>query len=260
MKHTRSVHAICVVGFTDTKIDDAIESMETPWKRLVLSILQKSKSSAGKDAYNMQLATFSLNRDRPCNRTVVFRGFVGEKTGAESPLIVVTTDTMMAKAAEIENYGSAGAPYEVCWWHSATSQQIRFHGRAWLVTQATTLSGKLPATSRVTSTENQNWSWEIEWNSQWKSLSPTMRGTFRNPSPGMALESNEQKQKLSVVKMETGDEALENGEGDEARSRFSLVVLQVEEIEILDLDPPPGSRTRWKLIDGKDWRKQDLCP
>ena len=227
---------------------------------MVLGILQKSKSSAGKDAYNMQLATLSSARDRPCNRTVVFRGFIGENTGAESPLIVITTDTMMAKAAEIENYGNVGAPYEVCWWHSATSQQIRFHGKAWLVTQAAILSGKLPAVSWVKPIESKTWSWETELNAQWKSMSPAMRGTFRNPGPGTALESKEQRQKLKVVKMETGDEALENGEGDEARSRFSLVVLQVEEVEILDLNSPPGSRTLWTLIDGKDWKKQDLCP
>jgi hypothetical protein len=64
-----------------------------------------------------------------------------------------------------------------------------------------------------------------------------MRGSFRNPAPGTEL-NEEKKNKLQVVELDSKDDG---PEAQEAKDRFCLVVLEVTEIEILDLSPPPVS-------------------
>ena len=215
-----------------------------PWKKTVTDILQKNLDDGHKESSNFALATIRHGSNpRPAVRTVVFRGFVGETrendqssklTGgnppAESSLILVTTDALMAKVGELENSNGA---FEVCWRHAGTNQQIRFNGIAHIY-RRNGIDFPQAHLKRYIRTDG-DWTWEKERDRLWKSHKPAMRGSFRNPPPGTPLNA-EKKKKLEVVELGGEDDSQD---AREAKERFSLVVLEVTEIEFLDLDPLP---------------------
>ena len=218
-----------------------------PWKKEVSKILQKNLDDGNKASLNFVLATIKRGSiPRPSARTVVFRGFVGEpkesehpkklpdgNPPAESSLILVSTDALMSKVGELEESNGA---FEVCWWHAGTNQQIRFNGTAHVYRK----DGKIPFPekhlNRYIRTQGE-WKWEHEYHRLWSSHRPAMRGSFRNPQPGTPLNF-EKEQKLRVVELDPEDDS---PEAREAKTRFSMLVLEVKQLEILSLDPPPVS-------------------
>ena len=218
-----------------------------PWKKEVVDILQKNLDKGHKGSLNFCFATVKTGSlPRPAVRTVVFRGFVGESWGSEPPsqvsegnclarssLFLVSTDALTAKVEELEQ--SKGA-FEVCWWHAGTNQQIRFNGTAHLYSPRCNVGFPETYLRRYIHTDG-NWRWEDERERIWKSHKPEMRGSFRNPHPGTPLDE-EKKQKLRIVKLD-GDDS--GPDMDEAKSRFTLLVLEAKELEILDLDSFPVS-------------------
>lgn len=216
-----------------------------PWKKEVIDILQKNLDEGHKESLNFSLATIKPGpRPRPAVRTVVFRGFVGETQDhnptstlpggnplAESSLILVSTDALMAKVGELEQSNGA---FEVCWRHAGTNQQIRFNGTAHLYRKSGAVSFPEVHLKRYIRTDG-DWRWEKECDRLWKSHRPGMRGSFRNPPPGSPLDE-EKKKKLKVVELGSDDDG---PDAREAKSRFSLVILEVTELEILNLSPPP---------------------
>jgi pyridoxamine 5'-phosphate oxidase len=218
-----------------------------PWKKLVIDILQKNLDDGHKESLNFNLATIKPGpKPGPAVRTVVFRGFVGEyrdndppsqlpgvNPPAESSLFLVSTDALMAKVAQLEQTGGA---FEVAWWHAGTNQQIRFNGTAHLYRRNSLIEfpeAHLKQYIQINGTDQ--WTWEAERDRLWKSHRPGMRGSFRNPAPGSPLNVEKQK-KLQVIELDAEDDG---PDAREAKDRFTLVVLEVAEIEILDLDPPP---------------------
>src|SRR5579859_6896689 len=217
-----------------------------PWKKVVLDILQKNLEEGHKESLNFQLATIKSGPNpRPAVRTVVFRGFVGETRDdppppelpggnppAESSLFLVSTDALMAKVGELEQ---SNGVFEVCWWHAGTNQQIRFNGIAHVYRNSSRDFPESHLKRYIRVQGDRDWSWEKECERVWTAHKPAMRGSFRNPPPGTELD-DEKKKKLQVVELDSKD----NGpDAQEAKDRFSLVVMEVTEIEILDLSPPP---------------------
>ena len=218
-----------------------------PWKKTVLEILQKNLDHGHKESLNFQLATIKPGpKPRPAVRTVVFRGSVGETRGdsppaqlpvgnppAESSLFLVSTDVLMAKVGELEQTNGV---FEVCWWHAGTNQQIRFNGIAHVYRRNG--QGEFPESHLkryIQIQGDQEWTWDKEHERLWTAHKPGMRGSFRNPPPGSELDELKKK-KLQVVELDSED----NGpDAQEAKGRFSLVVMEVNEVEILDLSPPP---------------------
>ena len=137
----------------------------------------------------------------------------------------------MAKVRELEQ--SCGA-FEVGWWHAGTNQQIRFNGTAHLYRRNAPIEFPEARLKQYIHTAG-DWTWEAERDRLWNSHRPGMRGSFRNPHPGTPMNAEKQK-KLQVVEL---DEEDDGPDAREAKDRFTLVVLEVMEIEILDLDPPP---------------------
>jgi pyridoxamine 5'-phosphate oxidase len=217
-----------------------------PWKKLVQEILQKNLEQGKKESLNFQLATIKSGpTPRPAVRTVVFRGFVGETRDespppelpggnppAESSLFLVSTDALMAKVGELEQ--SSGV-FEVCWWHAGTNQQIRFNGTAHVYRNSPEDFPEAHLKRYIRVQGDREWSWEKERERVWTAHKPGMRGSFRNPPPGTELD-DEKKKRLQVVELDSND----NGpDAQEAKDRFCLLVMEVTEIEILDLSPPP---------------------
>jgi pyridoxamine 5'-phosphate oxidase len=216
-----------------------------PWKKVVMDILKKNLDNGHKGSLNFVLGTVKPGpKPRPATRTVVFRGFVGEtrydnppfklpggNPPAESSLFLISTDALMAKVGELE---SSGGMFEVCWWHAGTNQQIRFNGTAHIYRPNAAVEFPEPHLKRYIQTEGE-WTWEKERERLWKMHKPGMRGSFRNPCPGSLLNPEKEK-KLQVVELQEDEDG---PDAREAKERFSLVVLEATEIEILDLAPPP---------------------
>jgi pyridoxamine 5'-phosphate oxidase len=258
-----------------------------PWKQTLTDILQKNLDDGHKESLNFSLATIKPGPEpRPAVRTVVFRGFVGEPRDTnppeklpggnppvESSLILVTTDALMAKVGEIEESNGA---YEVCWWHAGTNQQIRFSGTAYLYRRNGNADFPETELKRFIAPSNA-WNWDGERTRQWKAHRPAMRGSFRNPPPGSSMDE-EKRKKLETVELDSEDDG---SDAQEAKQRFSLLILEIAELEFLDLDPPPvcliililnlidmcsaqGLRRRWALSIGRDgttdWHETEVCP
>jgi hypothetical protein len=218
-----------------------------PWKKEIIEILQKNLDDGNKSSLHFTLATIKRGSiPRPAARTVVFRGFVGESKvsghseslpggnpPAESSLILVSTDALMSKVGELEE---SNGVFEVCWWHAGTNQQIRFNGTAHVYRKDGKVSFPEKHLNRYIRTQG-DWKWEHEWHRLWTSHRPAMRGSFRNPAPGTPLNPEKEK-KLKVLELGPEDEG---AEACEAKTRFSMLVLEVEQLEILSLDPPPVS-------------------
>jgi len=218
-----------------------------PWKAIVSEILIKNLDDGHKGSLNMSFATIKQGpKPRPSVRTVIFRGFVGESREenepeklpggnppAQSSLIVVTTDALMPKVSELE---TSDGVFEVSWWQAGTNQQIRFNGKAHIYRPNPAITFPEEELNKYIDVGKKGgWTWENERERLWRSHRPVMRGSFRNPQPGTLLD-DEKRKKLRPVELAADDDG---PEAQEAKQRFSLVVLQVLELEILDLDPPP---------------------
>jgi pyridoxamine 5'-phosphate oxidase len=214
-----------------------------PWKKLVKDILQKNLDDGRTDSLFFTLATIRhAQQPRPAVRTVGFRGFVGEDNGkgksrnpgAESSLILVSTDISMSKVRELER---SNGVYEVCWWHAGTNQQIRFSGTAHIFRRNQVVEFPEAWLKRYISVKgDKEWTWTNERDRLWRVHTPRLRGTFRNPPSGTPLDCEGKRARLHDVQLAPDDD---REEAKEAKERFALLVLEITELEIMDLDPPP---------------------
>lgn len=239
----------------------ATSSSAAPWRADFLSHISKTEGP---------LLTLSTIRPTsppsPRARTVVFRGMwcalpPNPRNPAplnppvfESDFLTLTTDARMDKAREIAPAPTSpaegpvgtdgGGRFEAVFWGSEASTQWRFSGRAYLLGPDVE-SGDPPA-ERVREVLSRGmrrvaegeFSWGKEVTAHFGNLSPAMRGTFRNPPPGVAV-------------VERGGEGLEVGQRVEdlqdglARRNFRVVVLVPEEVDKVDVE----TARRWRFRD-----------
>lgn len=186
-----------------------------------------------------------------------------------SDCLSLTTDARMAKVPELFATGNAtgqgisssggGGPVEAMFWATQTQTQWRIRGRAWVLSpldvedggSAGAKAAREALSARMTRREADDsgegegegaggtWSWEREVAAHFGNLSPGMRGSFKNPTPGTpranAPGSGE------GLGQKVGDELL----GDEvARRNFRVVVIVPDEVDLCDLSDPADQR-RW---------------
>jgi hypothetical protein len=117
------------------------------------------------------------------------------------------------------------------------------------------------------------WSWERELAGHFGNLSPGMRGSFRNPRPGMKVGEVVEDGRLGLGRKVEG--GWETEEAEAAREHFRVVVIRPDVVEQLDLSVPDKAR-RWRFTfvgEGGDkeaegeggevigeWRKEELWP
>lgn len=215
-------------------------------------------------------------------------------SGVTSDLIIVSSDIRMLKTRQLlaqQEEAKEGNGFEVCWWHQGTQEQFRLAGRAWVYSSNATDNASFPSTrlqkliniptsspssedsdsgvgrnGNGTKTEGDGpaqWTWEGERRRQFAKHSPHLRASFRAPEPGSNLTSEkaEKVKTLPVVPAshEDADDAAGRALVDEAMDTFSLVVLEMQEVEYLKVDPPPV-RTRWTLQSDGAWSTQEVSP
>lgn len=185
----------------------------------------------------------------------------------DSDCPVFTTDARMEKTYHLFATGKGqgdreqsksgtggGGPVEAVYWVKATMTQWRIRGRAWLISaddvegaDEAQNSGTVTVKAQVGrymrpindhTTKNSEWSWKTEVENFFENLSPTMRGSFKNPPPGQPVaqgagEGERLGQKAGSLK----DEPL-------ARKNFRLAIITPEEVERVDLSDPEKAK-RW---------------
>lgn len=238
----------------------------------------------------------------PRGRTCIFRGLWAtlpdnDKNPAprnptlyESDCPVLTTDARMDKVPEIFSSSSTyhssggGGPVEAMFWAAETGTQWRIRGRAWVLSPGDIASETSPgaqaaraallarmrklSSSSGAAAEEARWDWEKELVGHFGNLSPGMRGSFKNPSPGAPRA--QAPGPGEGLGQKVGDELL----GDEvARKNFRVVVVVPEEVDLVDLHDPADQR-RWlyayvgagakaKMPGGQvlgEWEKTELWP
>ncbi|KAJ4423698.1 hypothetical protein N0V82_001584 [Gnomoniopsis sp. IMI 355080] len=274
-----------------------------PWRAQFLSDIKQMDQPAF--TFTSLHSTSTSNDALPRGRTCIYRGLWGqlppnEKNKAprnpegvyESDLPVLTTDARMAKVPEIfssspsettaaaASKGSGGGgPVEAMWWAVPTQTQWRIRGHAWVLAPgdvggesagAKAVREALKARMRKTAggEESGEWDWEREIVGHFGNLSPGMRGSFKNPSPGTPRANDPGEGEGLGQKV--GDELLED---EVARKNFRVVVIVPEEVDLVDLSDPADQR-RWLytyvgagakatkaggVIEG-EWEKVELWP
>ncbi|QSS53664.1 pyridoxamine 5'-phosphate oxidase domain protein [Histoplasma capsulatum var. duboisii H88] len=178
----------------------------------------------------------------------------------ESDLLTFTTDIRMEKIAQMAstdgadrgNGASGGGPIEAVFWVKDAMMQWRIKGRAFVIGNESCDAGELWSRENIQrwvrrregSAEEDitRWTWEKEITANFANLSPTMRGSFKNPSPGTPRSEppSDPSLKLGLTLDDIHDPV--------ARANFRVVVIVPEEVESVDLTSPENfKRMRWAL-------------
>ncbi|EMC91814.1 hypothetical protein BAUCODRAFT_152181 [Baudoinia panamericana UAMH 10762] len=265
-----------------------------PWKSSFLDHLGKMDSpefvfSSLHPAPNKDSPTPYLPRARYC----IFRGFWAElpenkhndaprnERSYESEMPTFTTDVRMQKPFELFSSSSGhadkeeqakgsggGGPCEAVWWIKGdTMVQWRVRGEAFVVgpdieeenesSGVRTVKSEVGSRMRVAKEEEkEKWSWKTELVGHFGNMSPGMRGSFKNPPPGQAVDKPYDEEHLKLgEKVSTLDDAV-------ARENFRVVIIKPEMVESLDLKDPTKARRqqyRYQESTGK-WSHVETWP
>ena len=176
----------------------------------------------------------------------------------DSDLPVFTTDARMAKVAQL---GRSGGVVEAVWWASERMAQWRVRGRAHVLggggeeeedearrmirlrmrgsvgdDGAERKAGEEDDGGKV-GAETKEWSWDVEITAHFGNLSPLMRGSFRNPAPGLPR----------AVPPRDGEgpgQTVDDLHDRLARANFRVCVIVPDEVELVDLSRADDPR-RW---------------
>eukprot|EP01025_Chloroclados_australasicus_P028568 TRINITY_DN28303_c0_g1_i4.p3 TRINITY_DN28303_c0_g1~~TRINITY_DN28303_c0_g1_i4.p3 ORF type:complete len:193 (-),score=19.74 TRINITY_DN28303_c0_g1_i4:388-966(-) len=164
---------------------------EPGWKKTLVQSLEAHNTLAYSKYF--QIATVRPNGS-PANRTVVFRGFLGDTEN-----ITFVADGKSAKVEEITNNPLG----EICWYFTNTREQYRISGLLKAVDE-TTEDGNFLKARQMT----------------WQNLSDNGKAQFLEPPPGLAREPyDENKQDTPPTKDE------------QIPAQFCLIVLQPQEVD-----------------------------
>ena len=206
----------------------------------------------------------------------------------ETDLPTITSDARMEKIPELFQTGDPhsaekkssnagerqqsgpGGPVEAVFWASKARTQWRLRGHAFVIGPDIDSETAAPVRAALkrhmrspqgkdesSSPPSSTWSFGRELTAQFGNLSPTMRGTFRNPAPGTPLSENPQNGEGLGQKVQGVDDEL-------ARKNFRVVVIVPDEVDRVDLtDPERGRRWNYAYVGSADegsWKTTELWP
>jgi PPOX class probable FMN-dependent enzyme len=190
-----------------------------PWRSRLSRALHKNRSLPY--ARYFQLATVRPD-GHPANRTVVFRGFLGD-----TDQLKIITDSRSQKADQL-NYQSWG---EACWYFPKTREQFRLAG------QLTLIGAAHPDQSLQQSRQTT-----------WQDLSDAARLQFAWPHPGEPRAENDG---AFSPPLPIPDQALPN---------FCLLLLDPIQVDHLELRGDPQNRWLYQKNSSHDWLQQSVNP
>jgi PPOX class probable FMN-dependent enzyme len=179
------------------------------WRAAVLTAIKKNDKHMPYAKY-FQLATVKPN-GKPANRTVVYRGFLGE-----TAKVTVVTDLRSNKVEEL----ARNAAGEFAWYFPESREQFRIAGDLTVVTKDSS-------------------SMQKERLDAWGRMSPNGRAQFLWPEPGFpqldddANENGARAEKSHKQTFEVDEAATRDAKN--AAENFCLVVMDVNEVDHLSL-------------------------
>ncbi len=166
-----------------------------------------------------QLATIASD-GYPANRTVVFRGFLGETNQ-----IKIITDSRSQKAHQVQDHPQG----EICWYFPKSREQFRFRGELTLITA-----------------DHQEL--QLERKQMWLDISPAARSQFFWASPGEPREITKEDATLDS-----------NTDPNDLAANFCLLLFNPLQVDHLELRGSPQNRYR-HTWDGNQWRTIAINP
>jgi pyridoxamine 5'-phosphate oxidase len=189
-----------------------------PWRTPITHALHRNRSLVY--ARYLQLATVRPN-GIPANRTVVFRGFLGDRNQLK-----FITDIRSEKAEQIQQQSWG----EACWYFPKTREQFRITGELILVTTDSHPSLQ-PARIKM-----------------WQELSDAARLQFAWPDPG----------KARVITPEAFTPPAPNP--IEPLENFCLLLLEPTKVDHLELRGEPQNRCVYYCDENREWFSEGLNP
>lgn len=189
-----------------------------PWRTPLARALHRNRSLV--NARYFQLATVRAD-GMPANRTVVFRGFLGDTNSLK-----IVTDDRSQKAGQINNH-----PWgEACWYFPKTREQFRLFGKLILVAENDG-DADLQKARQIA----------------WQELSDTARLQFAWPEP--------LKSKASVEAFSPAQPDPLN-----PQEHFCLLLLEPTKVDHLELRGQPQNRHLYWLDREKGWEEEEVNP
>jgi pyridoxamine 5'-phosphate oxidase len=189
------------------------------WRSLLARAIHKNRSLPYSRYF--QLATVRADH-RPANRTVVYRGFLGE-----TDQIKIITDLRSAKANQIPQLAWG----EACWYFPKTREQFRLSGKLTLI------NSQYPDADLQKARQTT-----------WQDLSEAARVQFAWPHPAQARTED--------------NEAFSPPPPDELQpiDNFCLLLLEVVEVDHLELRGEPQRRSLYHQNSDRNWTQQAVNP
>ncbi|KAJ6489641.1 pyridoxamine 5'-phosphate oxidase-domain-containing protein [Mycena vitilis] len=227
--------------------------MTTPrWK----AALEKALATHRKSTV-IQLASIDPATPIPHVRSLIFRGFVSPTDDPSDPLLLATTDIRTPKTAQL----IANPHVQIVWWIDGSQEQYRIAAKAHIVpAPGHTLHKHFVHTVGALS-GGQNFDWEAKRLAVFKGMSPVMKASWCRPVPGSRLEGGEEEAKKWPRELEEPKPGDEEGKRlwEMSLSNFTLVVIEPQDIDYVELAPIPNRRTRfWRT--GGVWNEEALVP
>ncbi len=173
-----------------------------PWRSPLSRALHRNRSLP--NSRYVQLATINAQQ-RPCNRTIVFRGFCEPNSQLQ-----FVTDVRSSKVAQIAQNPWA----EACWYFSKTREQFRITGQLQLITES---SPDLQPVRRQA----------------WHNLSNSGREQFAWPLPAAPREQDAQAFEVAAL------------DSDQPLANFGLLLLNPIAVDHLELRGTPQNRWQY---------------
>ena len=199
-----------------------------PWRSPLSRALHRNRSLP--NARYVQLATVRPDGS-PANRTIVFRGFVGEPFCQDNILyntLQFVSDRRSEKAIEIEHQALG----EVCWYFPNTREQFRLRGQLTLVTEDT-VDVEVP--------------FQTVRSHLWQALSNNARIQFAWPHPGKPRAD------ASAFQPDPPDET-------HPLPHFCVLLLHPNAVDHLELRGDPHHRWHYHLDENLEWHKKVVNP
>lgn len=196
-------------------------SATAPWRSALLKSLDLNKEL--KYSTFFQLATVRPN-GKPANRTMVYRGFVGESTK-----LTFTTDSRSSKMDDVkENPWS-----EICWYMPESREQYRLSGKLYII-----------------KSDEKDAELKKIWHEAWSGLSTGGRGWFTWPDAAQPRTENDKEFEKDPP-----------GQDEDPLSNYCLCVLDVYECELSKLREKLRIEYHSKEEGGKRvWTQHDMNP
>lgn len=196
----------------------------------------------------------------------------------ESDLPTFTTDVRMNKPFELfassagkaddesQAQGSGGGgPCEAVWWVRETQVQWRIKGTTFVVAPDIEGDGEESSGVRTVKSEigermrvvkDGSWSWRRELRAHFGNISPGLRGSFRAPPPGQAVDKPYDDANLAL------GEKLDDLDDEVAHKNFRACIIKPDVVESIDLSDPKKSRRQVYTFDAKSgtWSHTECWP